>query len=248
MTGKKLWIGTSGWSYDGWKTGFYAGVPRRRWLQHCAEHFDGVEVNMTFYRIPKASTLEKWRDETPPGFRFAIKALRAITHLKKLHDVDEMIATQRQSLLPLKEKISVILWQLPSGLHGDPELLKHFIDALRPWRDVPHAFEFRHTSWFQSETLACLEEAGIANVISHAARWPMWDAVSGKLVYIRLHGAPETYASAYSDEDLGFWAARIRQWLDEKRTVHVYFDNDALGHAPYDALKLRDRIAGAPGK
>ena len=246
MTTKKLWIGTSGWSYDGWKAGFYAGVPRRCWLQHCAEHFDGVEVNMTFYRIPKASTLEKWRDETPADFRFAIKAWRAITHRKRLHDVDEMIATQRQSLSPLKEKISVMLWQLPSGLHRDLELLKHFIDALGRWCDVPHAIEFRHTSWFEPEILACLEDAGIANVISHAARWPMWDAVSGKLVYMRLHGAPETYASAYSAEDLVFWAARIGQWLEEKRTVHVYFDNDALGHAPYDALKLREKIVGGP--
>ena len=244
---KRLWIGTSGWSYDSWKTGFYAGVPRRRWLQHCAQNFDGVEVNMTFYRMPRLSVLEKWRDETPPDFRFAVKAWRGITHLKRLRDVGESVRQQREGLVSLMEKISVVLWQLPAGLHCDLDLLEGFAACLADWPEVPHAIEFRHTSWFEETVRQRLEDAGLANVISHAAKWPMWDIVSSDLVYLRFHGAPRTYASGYSDEELDAWAARMRQWLGETRTVHAYFDNDVEGRAPYDALTLRAKVLDRTG-
>jgi uncharacterized protein YecE (DUF72 family) len=248
MSAKRLWIGTSGWSYDGWKTAFYAGVPRRQWLRHYAEHFDGVEVNMTFYRTPRTAVLEKWRDETPADFGFAIKAWRGITHLKRLHDAGDSVRKERDNLSPLMAKISAVLWQLPAGLHCDLDLLKKFAGVLADWPEVPHAIEFRHTSWFEDEVLHCLEDAGLANVISHAARWPIWDAVSGDLVYLRLHGAPQTYASGYSDEELESWAARMLQWLADGRLIHAYFDNDALGHAPYDAMNLRDKVLGTTDK
>ena len=203
---------------------------------------------MTFYRTPKISVMEKWRDETPSDFRFAVKAWRGITHSKRLQDVSESVRKLRTDLSPLMAKISAVLWQLPAGLHCDLDLLKRFATVLADWPDVPHAIEFRHKSWFDDPVRCCLENFGLANVLSHAGRWPMWDAVASSLVYVRLHGAPQTYASGYSDKDLTSWAVKIKRWLKEGRIVHVYFDNDADGHAPYDALSLREKILAKPQK
>jgi uncharacterized protein YecE (DUF72 family) len=243
MRGGELRIGTSGWTYDAWADGFYAGVPRAKWLGHYARHFDAVEVNATFYHALKPATFARWRDATPAAFRFAIKASRYLTHIRRLGFPRASLRKQRDEAAPLGGKLAVVLWQLPAGLHRDLGRLERFVAALRAWPRVRHAVEFRHDSWFDDEIAAALGGSGIAVVQSDAADWPMWDAVTTDLVYVRLHGHRLTYSSAYSRRELASWAKRIRGWRGEGRDVHVYFDNTDAGHAVEDAETLR-RLAG----
>jgi len=239
----RAYIGTSGWNYPAWRGDFYRGVPQRRWLAHCARHFDSVEINATFYRQPKVEILHRWRDETPAGFRFSAKAHRFITHVRRLRDPAAGVARERALLSGLAPKLAVVLWQLPASLQRDRARLEALARALDDWPEVRHAIEFRHRSWFDDQVADCLAAHGLANCQSDAADWPLWDRVTTDLVYVRLHGHTRTYASRYHPASLRAWAGRIRGWLAEDRDVYVYFDNDAEGWAPRDALALKGLLA-----
>jgi len=204
----------------------------------CAARFTALEVNATHYRLQSAATFRRWRNETPPAFRFAVKANRYLTHSKKLKDPLPAIGTERSRAAALREKLAVVLWQLPRNFHCNLARLATFARALRRWPAARHAIEFRHPSWFCAEVAACLGEHRIALCQSDAADWPLWDAVTTDLVYVRLHGHALTYASSYSEHELRAWARKARRWLREGRDVHVYFDNDAAGAAPRNALRL----------
>jgi uncharacterized protein YecE (DUF72 family) len=238
MRAVKPYIGTSGWSYEEWKGGFYAGVPRTRWLEHYAGSFHAVEVNVSFYHTLRPAILRGWSERTPPQFRFCIKASRYITHIQRLAATDESLARMRDQANALGAKLAVVLWQLPQGLARDLALLERFFRRLDDWTEVRHAAEFRHRSWFDANVAQCLSAHRIAAVQSHAADWPMWDALTTDLAYVRLHGGVRTYQSAYSNVTLGRWARKVRKWLDEGREVHVYFDNTARGHAVRNAVTL----------
>ncbi len=238
-------IGTSGWDYPGWKDGFYSGVARKDWLAYAAQRFTGIEINATFYREQKRETLARWRESTPEGFAFAIKGHRFITHRMRLQDPEEALGRQRANAAELGGKLAVVLWQLPRSFHKDMARLERFAAALDGWPEARHALEFRHKSWFDDEAAAVLVAHGLANCISDAADWPMWDALTADLVYVRLHGAERTYRSAYRDGGLEPWARRVKRWFEEGREVHVYFDNDAEGAAPRDALRLMEMLGVA---
>lgn len=239
----RAFIGTSGWNYPGWRDVFYGDCPQRQWLSFLAQRFNAVEVNATFYRLQRRETFARWAAQTPPPFRFAIKAHRYLTHVRCLNDPLPAIRLERDRAAGLGDKLAAVLWQLPANAHRDLGRLERFAHALRHWRRVPHAIEFRHPSWFDDEVAACLRAHEVAVCQSDAADWPLWDIVTARLVYVRLHGRPLTYASGYSPAQLRRWAERVRGWLTEGRQVHVYFDNDALGRAPLDALRLRALLA-----
>lgn len=228
-------IGLSGWNYPGWKASLYAGVKRKDWLAHAASRFETLEVNATFYREQRPATLARWRAETPRDFVFAIKGHRYITHTLRLADAGHALARQRENAASLGPKLAAVLWQLPPGLHADQERLGDFLGALADWPEARHAVEFRHKSWFEPAAARLLEGAGVANCISDAGRWPLWDAVTAPLVYVRLHGRPETYVSAYGRAGLRPWRERIAGWRTDGLDVLVYFDNDAEGAAFADA-------------
>jgi len=238
------YVGTSGWNYASWRDSFYRGVPKKRWLAFCAGHFTAIEVNATFYRLQSSETFARWRAETPPGFRFAIKANRYLTHNRRLIDPLPSIRLERDRAAGLGDKLAAVLWQLPANFHRDLGRLERFARALRSWRKVRHAVEFRHESWFDEDVAGCLRESRIAVCQSDAADWPRWNAVTTDMVYVRLHGHTMTYASGYSDHALKAWRARCRRWIDEGREVHVYFDNDAFGRAPVDAMRLLRLLRG----
>ncbi len=238
----KAYVGTSGWNYRGWKDTFYKGVPQKDWLRFCAERFTAVEINATFYRQQEKATFEKWRNQTPPGFRFAVKGNRYLTHNKKLKDPEEPVGREKERASALGEKLSAVLWQLPGNFSKNLERLIGFAEALSQWSEVRHAVEFRHPSWFDDEIAGSLKEYGLAVCLSDAADWPMWDRVTTDLVYVRLHGHTRTYASAYSIGHLQSWADRIHGWLKMEYDVHVYFDNDTEGAAPRNALQLLDMV------
>ena len=231
-------IGISGWSYPGWKNTFYAGIPRKNWLSYCAGKFTGIEVNTTFYGLQKRSTFERWREQTPPNFNFAIKGNRYLTHNKKLKDPEEPLLREKERAAGLGDKLAAVLWQLPRNFKKNVGRLAAFAQLLSRWNETRHVIEFRHPSWFDNEVAACLTQHRIAVCLSDAADWPMWDRVTTDIVYVRLHGHSRTYASAYDMAELTLWIKRVREWHRKGYDVHVYFDNDAEGAAPYDALRL----------
>lgn len=234
----RVFIGTSGWNYDSWKDAFYKGTPKKDWLGFCAARFTAIEVNATFYRLQSRETFRRWRAETPRDFRFAIKGNRFLTHNKKLADPVTAIRLERERAAGLGDKLAAVVWQLPPNFHKNIERLKSFVRALKRWNRPRHAIEFRHESWFDKEVADCLHAHDIAVCQSDAADWPLWDAVTTDLMYVRLHGHEATYASGYSETQLREWAGKIRRWRRERRDVHVYFDNDAFGHAPFNARRL----------
>lgn len=239
----EAYIGTSGWNYDGWKDDFFEGVPRKEWLEYCAERFTSLEVNGSFYRLQSEKTLKDWIARTPSDFTFAAKGHRFVTHSKMLKDSDEHVVTSRDNMRPLESKLAVVVWQLPARFGKNLERLEEFAGSLtRRWRAVRHAIEFRDASWFEDDVASIMEEHKLAVCQSDAADWPLWDAVTTDLVYVRLHGHTRTYASSYSDSLLDDWAEKVRKWTGEGRDVHVYFDNDAEGAAPHDAMKLLDKV------
>ena len=162
-----------------------------------------------------------------------VEQLSTVAHLSEAQRSE-----QRERARALGEKLAVVVWQLPPRFKKRMDRLAGFVAALARWDSTRHAIEFRHPSWFDEEVAATLARHRIAACQSDAADWPLWEAVTTDLVYIRLHGHTRTYASAYSTALLTRWAARIRAWRGEGRAVHVYFDNDAEGAAPYDALRL----------
>lgn len=234
----KAYIGTSGWNYKHWKQGFYHGAPQSRWLSYCSSRFTGIEINATFYRSQQPSTFQKWRDQTPPSFKFAMKGNRYLTHNRKLKDPVEPLQREKERATAMGDKLAVVVWQLPRMFGKNLERLETFAAALGDWPQVRHTIEFRHQSWFDDDVASCLERNRIAVCMSDAPDWPLWDRVTTDLVYIRLHGHTVLYLSAYNVTELRDWADRARGWLDEGRNVHIYFDNDGQGHAPVNAMQL----------
>jgi len=243
----KVYIGTSGWSYSHWGGGvFYPPeVKQRGWLEYFARHFSTVELNNTFYCIPRPATFAAWRERTPDGFFFALKANRRITHLRKLRNprqpLQDFIAAARE----LKEKAGPILFQLPPNSKADVAVLGEFLRTLRrfAWaRARRWVFEFRHPSWLSEEIFSLLRNENAALCF---ADWPKLD-VTGPLTadfaYIRRHGSRELYASGYSDAEIERDAREIARLRDEGHDVYVYFNNDAEGHAVADARRLMGRL------
>lgn len=238
----KAYIGTSGWIYKHWRDGWYKGIRPKDYLAYDASKFTALEANGTFYRLPKRETFEAWAAGTPDKFRFAIKAHRFLTHRKKLKDVGEGILRQKDAASGLGSKLAAVVWQLPANFGCNLERLEQFLVDLKQWQETRHAIEFRHRSWFVPEVASLLADNNVAVCMSDAPKWPMWDQVTSDMVYVRLHGHERLYASKYTPEQLKSWAIRIQRWLNEEKNVHVYFDNDSHGHAPYDALALLDMV------
>lgn len=181
----------------------------------------------------------------PPSFKYAIKGNKYLTRIKRLEEAEESLKLEKERADALKSKLGVVLWQLPPSLRKDMERLQGLQRAISDvWPKMRFAIEFRHKSWFDEEVAEFLQTHRLANCISHAARWPMWERVTTDLVYVRLHGAPYTYYSPYSEDQLRQWAEKTREWLAKKRRVHFYFDNDANSHAPYEAQRLKELVEG----
>lgn len=242
----RAYIGTSGWVYAGWRQHLYADTPLKRWLEVASRAFDALEINGSFYTQIKPETYQRWYDETPDAFRFALKGHRFVTHYKRLRDCADSVARLRDQVQPLREKLAAVVWQLPAHLQGSLERLHEFSQALRLWPEVRHAIEMRHRSWFTPEIAAAMRAANIAVCMGDAPDFPMWREITADMVYVRLHGHTRKYASSYSEQSLRTWADDAKRWIAEGRDVHVYFDNDAEGHAVRNALRLQELVSGTP--
>jgi uncharacterized protein YecE (DUF72 family) len=225
-----LHIGVSGWSFDEWKDGFYAGVPRSKWLGHYAEHFPTVEVNYTFRRTMSASTAEKWRATVGPDFRFAVKAHQRITHTHRLKDPDQHLPYFLESLQPLGPSLGPVLFQTPPHLPRDDDRLATFLAALPD--SLAPAFEFRNESWFAEPVTELLRSHGAGLVVSETDDQPARSDLSAPRLYIRLR------REAYSDDDLRAWAERLLAAEAEETWVYVKHEDES----PRWATRLNELV------
>jgi uncharacterized protein YecE (DUF72 family) len=254
----RLWIGISGWRYAPWRGVFYPKeLPQRRELEYASRALPTIEINGTFYSLQSPERFEAWYRDAPPGFVFAVKGSRFITHMKRLRDVEKPLANFFASgVLELREKLGPLLWQLPPTFTYDPERLAAFFSqlprttekalslarqrdarvkgtprlAIDRNRRIRHAVEIRHESFLDPSFIALLRRHRIALVVADTAgRWPYCEDVTADFVYLRLHGDEEIYASGYSDKALDRWAGRIAAW--------------STGSEPRDARRISDALA-----
>lgn len=233
-------IGTSGWNYPHWRKIFYPqGLATRKWLRFYSQYFDTVEVNATFYGTPKEKTFRNWYEETPAGFLFALKANRFITHIKRLRNIEEPLARFYQIISPLKEKIGPLLFQLPPSLKYDYSLLEDFLSLLD--QRYLTTIEIRHSSFHNEQFLEQLKKYQVALCLSDTAgRYPsLLFEITASFVYVRLHGSRSLYRSCYLEDELRFWAEKLKEW---NLPAYVYFDNDSLGWAVPNALRLKELL------
>lgn len=241
-------VGTSGWQYDDWSGAFYPDdCPKRRWFEYYATRFSTVEINATFYRLPRQSTVQSWHDRAPDRFRFAVKGSRYLTHQKKLRDPRDPVETVTTRLAPLKTFHGVWLWQLPPNLHVDVERLERFLSALPG--SHRHAVEFRHRSWYASEVEQALADHGVAWVWLSDGRMPDACPVTADFLYLRLHGLSEDetqrYRYDYAADELAPWAERLRHAATDGLDGWVYFNNDHQANAPRNAETLIELLGDA---
>ena len=231
-------IGTSGWHYKHWIGNFYpAGTSLSKLLAHYCKYFDTVELNNSFYHLPKTPALESWRDSTPEGFCFAAKGSRFLTHMKKLKDPEQALDRFFSCIDILQHKLGPILFQLPPNWELDSDRLETFIAHLP--REHHYAFEFRNSTWSVPQTYALLRRHNVANCIFDLAGTQSPVEVTADFSYIRLHGPGGKYQGSYTDQAVSKWADRIRKWWRDLRAVYIYFDNDQAGYAAQNALTLK---------
>ncbi|WP_126630300.1 DUF72 domain-containing protein [Dictyobacter alpinus] len=244
-----IWIGTSGWIYAHWKERFYPHkLPAREHLSFYAQHFATVEFNRSFYRLPTheqfAALYQQTREH--PGFRFAVKGSRYLTHMKKLHDPEEPLQRLITAAQGLNGQLGPFLYQLPPHWHVDLARLSHFVTLL------PHtyqaAIEFRDPSWLDadhfSQVARILEDAGcaLALAVGGTLPTPLDLPAVGSFGYVRFHNGSQ--GVGLTEDELSFWANRLTKEAQQGREIYVYFNNDADAHAIHNALQLR-RMVGS---
>ncbi len=237
-----LHIGTSGWSYNHWKGLFYPEeLSKEEWLEYYTQSFDSVELNSSFYHLPKLKTFENWRKRTPEDFVFSVKGSRFISHILKLNNGREPLQNLLDNASGLGPKLGPVLFQLPPNFKLDFERLEKFAKILPT--DQRFTFEFRHESWFCEEVYNLLKENNLALTISDTPKYPLVEKVTADFVYVRLHGHEVLYTSKYSKPELKGWAEKIKAWLADDRDVYIYFDNDAHAHAVTNAKELKTLLS-----
>jgi uncharacterized protein YecE (DUF72 family) len=234
-------IGTSGWHYGHWLGPFYPENLRAdRFLAYYATHFHTVEINNSFYRLPSEQALTTWRDTAPPGFIFAVKASRFITHMKKLKDPERSLPPFLERAALLGEKLGPILFQLPPRWHFDAVRLAAFLKALPG--EYRYTLELRDQTWINDRALDLLSRHGVAFCIYELDGYLSPLEVTADFVYIRLHGPGGPYQGRYDPRTLTAWAGTIAAWSRQGREVFCYFDNDEAGYAAQNALQLQDML------
>ena len=231
-------IGTSGWQYDHWRGDFYpATLPKRLWFEHYAHVFETVELNNSFYRQPKDAAWDRWREMAPPAFRFAVKANRFLTHIKRLKDVEQPLERFLRGAERLKVHLGPILYQLPPNFVCDVanwNRLDAFLAMLPKRHD--HVIEFRHDSWHTEAVLGLLRRHEVAFCCHDMKGLHPPLAMTADVAYIRLHGV--AYGGNYGGAALKTWADRVRDFRNDAREVWLFFNNDLGGHAPRNAESL----------
>jgi uncharacterized protein YecE (DUF72 family) len=264
-------VGISGWRYARWRGVFYpTDLVQRRELEYASRQMDSIEINGSFYSLQRADAWQRWHDQTPDDFVFAVKCPRFISHIKRLRDIEAPLANFFASgALLLRRKLGPLLWQFPPNLAFDKKIWSAFLrllpktaaqaaslarkhdhriraaalpDVIARQR-LRYAIEVRHESFHDEEFLTLLRRHDVALVTADTAgKYPDFDDVTADFLYLRLHGGEVLYSSGYSDADLKRWIRRIKKDAGTSRDVYCYFDNDAKVHAPFDAQRLRELL------
>lgn len=237
----RLLVGTSGFVYKHWKKIFYPPeVPAARWLDFYANVFPTTELNTTFYRLPRPEAVDRWRDQSPPGFLFAVKGSRFITHLKRLLDPAEPLDRYFERVLRLGSKLGPVLWQLPPQMKEvDLPRLENFLQHLP--NGVRHVFEFRAEAWHSPQVADLLDGYGAGFCEHDLLRRPV-PRITGGFRYLRFHGATGKYQGRYGKPGLRRHARELSRWKAGGQDAYVYFNNDLQGHALFDALDLSELL------
>lgn len=235
-----VWIGTSGWSYNHWEGVLYPpGTAASARLGIYAQRFSTVELNSSFYHWPRQTTFAGWRNRLPDGFQLSVKASRGLTHAKRLYAPEVWVERIASCWHQLADRRAVLLVQLPPNQIRDDARLEYFLRLMPSWIRI--AVEFRHASWHDEDVYALLERHSVAYCVMSGAQLPCALRVTAPFAYLRLHGPDRDslYAGSYPDEDLAWWADRIREWAGCGIDVYGYFNNDGEGHAVRNAETLR---------
>jgi uncharacterized protein YecE (DUF72 family) len=215
-------------------------LPARSWLEYYASRFDTVELNSSFYRLPRREAVERWAEQTPHGFVVAVKVSRYLTHIKRLRETARHLERLLERIEPLARtsRLGPLLWQLPPTFKRDDERLANALAEFPP--TLRHAIEFRHPSWFCDGVMDLLRARGVALVIAHRPEIASFQTheLTADFVYLRFHHGARGRRGNYSRSELHEWAAAIRRWAAE-RDVYAYFNNDWEGFAPANAETLR---------
>jgi len=235
-------IGTSGWHYEHWIGRYYpASIKPPQMLEYYLRDFDTVELNNTFYHLPKEESFNAWRKSTPPGFIFAVKGSRFLTHMIKLKDPERGLSNFLPRAARLGKKLGPILWQLPPRWNVNLERLEEFLGKLP--RKHRYAFELRNPTWMTGAVYAMLRRYNAAFCIYELGGYQSPVEITADWTYIRLHGPTQfKYQGSYSDQQLAVWAERIRGWKRKVNAVYVYFDNDDSAYAVDNALTLKKMV------
>jgi uncharacterized protein YecE (DUF72 family) len=236
-------VGCSGWNYAHWRERVYPkGLPPKRWLEHYATLFDTVEVNSTFYRLPKVPAVRGWIEQSPPGFLFAVKLSRYLTHIRRLGGLETGIPLFYERIAPLADspKLGPVLWQLPPTFKRDDERLASALAALPGGR---HAFEFRHRTWYVEEVYELLRGRGVALVIPDSPKYPFRELeLTADWTFVRFHHGTRGRRGNYSETEIAEWAERIAGWRSDGLDVYAYYNNDWEGFAVRNGLRLRELL------
>lgn len=239
---RRVRIGTSGWAYAHWRGRFYPeSCPTTQHLAWYSRRLPTIEVNCTYYRLPSRASFARWRDATPPGFQFTVKAPGAITHDKRLVDVRAELEEFLDHAQELHEKLGLLLFQFPSSFRADLPLLARFLDELP--QDVRCAFELRHKSWYERDVYLLLAQHERAFVVHDFGKRGTPLIETAPFVYLRLHGPSGRYRGSYDWAALWQWAMQVREWTERGFEVFAYLNNDERGHATRNAALLRDLLA-----
>lgn len=250
--GGRAFVGTSGWQYRQWRGRFYPeDIPQRAWLPFIGENLDSVEVNGTFYTLPKKETVHGWAEETPRDFRFSLKVWRGISHFKKLKDPEPKLRRfyDLAKEVPGRQR-GPLLTQLPPNQGKDLEKLDHYLKAMKkvPTKTQGHwqrAMEFRHDSWYDDDTYALLDKHRTALCIHDMkGAGPVDEPNDASFIYMRRHGPGGNTQRGYDKKAIRQDARRINDWSDSGKQVFVYYNNDGYAHAPQDAMTLKEMLNG----
>lgn len=236
-------IGCSGFSYKEWKEVFYpAGLPSSQWLAYYAQHFDCVEINSSFYRMPQAATLAKWAAQVPDHFGFCMKGPKSVTHFRRFQDCAEILEKFYGIIeAGLGPKLLCVLFQLPPGFHFSQERLELIVSSVR--KDFLHAIEFRHESWWNEEVFGLLNKENILFCgQSYPGKLPA-DVVQSKHgLYYRFHGVPVLYKSEYAAADIKKFAKQVKG----SNPALVFFNNTWGEGALHNAVQLQKELGVLP--
>ena len=237
----KIFIGCSGWNYKDWRGKFYPEkLAQKNWLEFYSSVFNTVEVNNTFYRFPRESSLLSWRETAPEEFNFTLKGSRYITHMKKLNGVEQSVADFHDAANLLNDKLSCILWQLPPNLHRNDEKLIDFCKSLNP--SDKNVIEFRHLSWYDPEVYEILSRFHISFCSISSPDFPDDLICTSKIGYVRFHGEGKNwYDYYYSREQLEKWHRKIKE--SGVQEIYAYFNNDIGANAVKNAAELKNLFA-----